>query len=95
LQDLGKDTALFTAAYWKPHIRFYILEYDIYRIDREDGLKGGNATAVKTGNPHTCADLSPLLSVVATGVCIPIGHTEMFLHLFINLCKDCGVTQTS
>jgi hypothetical protein len=29
--------------------------------------------------PHTYADLPPLLSVEATGVCIPIGHTEMLL----------------
>jgi hypothetical protein len=49
---------------------FYILDYDIYGTDREDRHKGGNATAVKTGISHICADLPPLLSVEATGMCI-------------------------
>jgi hypothetical protein len=79
LHDLGKHMALFTATHWKPHMRFFVLDYDIYRTDREDWNKGGNAIAVKTGIPHTCADLPPLLSAEATGACIPIGNTEIFL----------------
>jgi hypothetical protein len=51
----------------------------VYRNDRQDGHKGGTAVAVKKGIPHTYADLPPVLSVEATGVCIPIGHTEMLL----------------
>jgi hypothetical protein len=35
--------------------------------------------AVKKDIPHTCADIPPLLSVEATGVCIQIGSTEMLL----------------
>jgi hypothetical protein len=60
-------------------MRFYIPNYHIYRNDHQDGHKGGTAVAVKKGIPHTYADLPPLLSVKATGVCIPIGHTEMLL----------------
>jgi hypothetical protein len=44
----------------------------------EEGHKGGTAIALKKGIPHTCLDLPPLLSVKATGVCIPIGNTQMF-----------------
>jgi hypothetical protein len=43
------------------------------------GHKGGTDIAVKRKIPHTFADLSLLLSVKATRVCIPIGHTEMLL----------------
>jgi hypothetical protein len=53
--------------------------YDFHRTDREDGHKCGTALALKKGIPHTCVDLPPLLSVEATGVCIPIGNTEIFL----------------
>jgi hypothetical protein len=35
--------------------------------------------AVKKDIPHTCFDLPILLSVKATGFCIPIENTEMFL----------------
>jgi hypothetical protein len=31
----------------KPHMRFYIPKYDIYRTNGEDGHKGGTAVAVK------------------------------------------------
>jgi hypothetical protein len=41
--------------------------------------KGRTATAVKKCIPHRCADLPPLLSVEATGVCILIGNTEILL----------------
>jgi hypothetical protein len=58
---------------------FYIPNYHIYKNDCQDGHKGGTVFAVKKGIPHTYADLPPLLSVEATGVCIPTGHTEMLL----------------
>jgi hypothetical protein len=60
-------------------MRFCIPNCDIYRTDSEDGHKGGTYIAVKKGIPDTCVDLPPHLSVEATGVCIPIGNTEMFL----------------
>jgi hypothetical protein len=79
LQNLGKDVALFTASYRKPHMRFCSLDYDIYRTDHEDGHEGGTANTVTKGIHHTCADPPPLLPVKATGVCIPIGNTDLLL----------------
>jgi hypothetical protein len=66
------DVALFSETHCKPHMRFYIPNYDIYQTDSEDGHKGGTAIPVKKAIPHTCVNLPPLLSVEATGVCIPI-----------------------
>jgi hypothetical protein len=68
LQDLKTDVALFSGTNLKPHMRFYIPNCDIYRIDREDGHKGRTAIAVKKGIPHTYVILLPLLPVEATGV---------------------------
>jgi exonuclease III len=79
LQDLKIDVALFTETHLKPHMRFYIPNYHIYRNDRLDGNKGGIAVAVKKGIPHTYVDLPPLISFEATGVSILTGHTEMLL----------------
>jgi hypothetical protein len=58
---------------------FNIPNYHIYRNDYLDGNKSGTAVAVKKGIPHTHVDLPPLLSLEATGVRIPIGHTAI-LH---------------
>jgi hypothetical protein len=55
----------------KPHMRFYIPNYDIYQTDREDEHKGGTAVAVKKGIPHTSIDLPPFLSVNQQGL-----HTD-------------------
>jgi hypothetical protein len=79
MQDLKTHVAFFTEAHPKPHIKFYIPNYHIYRNDHLDGNKGGTAVAVKKRNPHTYVDLSLLLSVEATGVSISIEHTEMLL----------------
>jgi hypothetical protein len=73
------DMAVLSETYLKPHMRFYIPNYDIYWMDHEDGYKGRTAVAVKNGIPHTCVDLPPLLSVEATGVCILIRNTAMLL----------------
>jgi hypothetical protein len=79
LQYLKIDVALFSETQLKPHMRFYIQSYDIYRTDRHDGEKNGTAVEVKRGVPQTWADLAPCLSAEATGVCIPILNTEMLL----------------
>jgi hypothetical protein len=60
-------------------MRFYIPNYHIYRNDCLDRNKGGTVVAVKKGIPYTYVDLPPLLSLEATGVSIPIEHTEMLL----------------
>jgi hypothetical protein len=36
--------------------------------------KGGTAVAVRKRIPHNHVDIHPLISVVPTGVCIPIGN---------------------
>jgi exonuclease III len=79
LQDLKIDTSLFSETHLKPHMRFYISNYDTCQTDCEDGHRGRTAVAVKKGIPHTCVNLPPLLSVEATGVCMPIGNNEIFL----------------
>jgi hypothetical protein len=77
LQDLHIDVALFSETHLKPHERFSIQNYHFYRNDRKPGRKGGTAVAVKNSIPHNHVDLLPLVSVEATGVCIPIGNTEI------------------
>jgi hypothetical protein len=47
MQDLKIDLALFTETHLKPHMRFYIPNYHIYRNDRLDGNKGCS----QKGNP--------------------------------------------
>jgi hypothetical protein len=53
MRDLRIDVARFSETHLKPHMRFYIQNYHIYRNDRLDWNKGGTAVAVKKGIPHT------------------------------------------
>jgi hypothetical protein len=76
LQDMHIYAALFSETHLKPHERFHIQNYHIYRIDRHPGRKGGTAVAVRKGIPHNHVDLLPLISVEATEVCIPIGKKK-------------------
>jgi hypothetical protein len=73
LQDLHVETHL------KPHETFFIPNYHFYRTDHHPGRKGGTAIEVRKGIPHNHVDLSPLVSVEATGVCIPVGNSEVLL----------------
>jgi hypothetical protein len=59
--------------------RFYIPNYHSYRIDRHPGRKGETAIAVRKDISQNDVDLPPLVSVEATGVCIPIGNREILL----------------
>jgi hypothetical protein len=79
MQDLKIDVAVLTETHLKPHMRFCIPNYHIYRNDRLDGNKGGTAVALKKEIPRTYVDLPPLHSLEATGVSIPILHTQMLL----------------
>jgi hypothetical protein len=56
-----------------------ISNYNFHRTDRHSGRKGGTAVAVRKGIPHNHVDLPPLVTVEATGVCIPIGNSEVLL----------------
>jgi hypothetical protein len=79
LQDLHIDEALLSETHLKPLERFFIPNYYFYRTDRFPGKKGGTAVAVRKCIPHNHVDLPPLNSVEATGVCIPIGNSEVLL----------------
>jgi hypothetical protein len=63
----------------KTHERFFISNYQFYRTDRHPCRKGGTAVAVKRGVSYYCVVLPPLVSVEATGVCIPTGNSEVVL----------------
>jgi hypothetical protein len=71
--------ALLSETHLKPHERFHIPNYHFYRTDCFPGRKGGTAVAVRKGIPHSHADLPHLVLVEATGVCIPIGNSEVLL----------------
>jgi hypothetical protein len=71
--------ALFSETHLKTHERFFIQNFHPYRTDRYPGRKGGTTVAVRKGIPHNHVDLRPLVSVEATGVCIPIGNSKVLL----------------
>jgi endonuclease/exonuclease/phosphatase family metal-dependent hydrolase len=79
LQDLHVNVALFSKTHLKRHERLFISNYHFYRTDRHPDRKGGTLATVRRGVPHNHVDLLPLVSVEATGVCIPIGNSEVLL----------------
>jgi hypothetical protein len=78
LQELHTDVTLLSETYLKPHERFFIPNYHIYWTDRFPGRKG---------IPHNHVDLPPLVSLEATGVCIPTANNEI---LFAAVYKSPG-----
>jgi hypothetical protein len=78
LQNFKREVTVISGTHLKPHMKFHIPNHVFYRTDREDENKSG-IVFVKNGIPHTCVDLPPLLSVEATGICVAIRNTEMFL----------------
>jgi hypothetical protein len=79
LQELHVDVALFSETHLKFHERSFISNYHFYRPNRHHGRKGGTAVVVKRGVPNNHVGLPPLVSIEATGVCIPIGNCEVLL----------------
>jgi hypothetical protein len=58
--------------------------------------KGGTATTVRKGIPHTDVHLPTLISEEATGDCIPIGNNEVLMQLLISpghAWADTGITE--
>jgi hypothetical protein len=47
-RDLHVDVALFSETHLKPHERYFIPNFHLYRTDRYPGRKGGTAVAVRT-----------------------------------------------
>jgi hypothetical protein len=86
LQDLHVDVVLITETHLKPHSNFHFC-----RTDRHPGRKGETAVAVRKGIPHTHVDLRPLISIEATGVCIPIGNSVVLLAA---VCRSPGRTRS-
>jgi hypothetical protein len=68
-----------------------------YRTDRFPGRIGGTVVAVRKGLPYKHVDLPPLVSVEATGVCIPIGGSEVLLAAIYkppgNAWNDADITE--
>jgi exonuclease III len=87
LRDLQIDVTLFSETHLKPLGRLFIPNYYFYRTDRHPGRKGGTAVAVRKGIPRNYVELPPLVSVEATGVCIPTGNNEV---LFASVYKSRG-----
>jgi hypothetical protein len=79
LQDLHIDVALLSDTHLKAHERFFIPNYCFYQTDCFPGRKGGNAASVREGIPHNHVDLPLLVLIEATGVCIPMGNSEVLL----------------
>jgi hypothetical protein len=79
LQDLHIDVGLFSETHLKSHERIFIPNFHFHRTDRFPGRKGGTAVVGRKGIHHTHVDLPPLVSIEATGVCKPIGNSEVLL----------------
>jgi hypothetical protein len=65
-------------------MRFFISNYHFYRTDCHPGRAGRTAVAVRKCVHHNYVDLPQLVSVEATGVCIPIGNNEVLLASVYN-----------
>jgi exonuclease III len=59
LQTCRTDVTILLETHLKPHERFSITNYHIYRNVRHPSAKGGNAIAVRKSVSHSYVDLSP------------------------------------
>jgi hypothetical protein len=57
------DVALLLETHLKPHERFFIPNYHLYRTDRLSGKKDVTAVEARNDIPCNHADLSPLASI--------------------------------
>jgi hypothetical protein len=53
LEDLRIGAALFSETHLKPHEKFFLQNYHVYRIDRYPGRKAGTVITVRKGTPTT------------------------------------------
>jgi hypothetical protein len=67
----------------------FISNYRFYRTDCFPERKGRTAVAIRKGIPYNHADLPPLVSIEATGVCIPIGNSEVLLNNSLKVTSPC------
>jgi hypothetical protein len=92
MQALHIYVILLSETHLKPHERLFIPNCHFYRTDGFPGINGGTAVAVRKGTPHNYVDLLPLLSIGATGVCIPIGNSEILLAA-VHAWTDADITE--
>jgi hypothetical protein len=76
LQGLHINVTVRPETRLEPPERFFIPNYHFYRTDSLPGRESGTAFAVRREIPHNHVDLSAVVSVEATRVCIPIGSSE-------------------
>jgi len=83
------DVALLSQTHLKPHKRFFVRNYHIYRNDCHSGAKAGNPVAVRKGVRYNYVDLPPLISIEATGFCTTLDKKEILLAVVYKyLIKD-------
>jgi hypothetical protein len=89
--------ALLSETRLKPHERFFIQNYHFYRTDRLPGRKCGTGVAVRKDTSHNHVDLPPLVWIESTGVCIPIGNSEVLLSAVYkspgHACNDADINE--
>jgi exonuclease III len=81
LQDLHIDMALLSETHLKLNEKFFIPNYHFYRSDCFVGQKKirGTAVSVQKCIPQNHVHLPTLVSIQATGMCIPTGDSEVLL----------------
>jgi hypothetical protein len=79
LKDLHIDMALHSATISNSMRDSIFQTVTFHRTDRFPERKDVTAIAVRKGIPHKLVDLPPLVSIKATGICIPIGNSEVLL----------------
>jgi hypothetical protein len=71
--------AVLSETHLTPHEIVFIPNYPFYRTHSFPGKKGGTAVAVRKVIPYNHVDVPPLVSIEATGICIPTGNSETIL----------------
>jgi hypothetical protein len=84
LQELHIDVALLSETHLKPHERFFIPNYHIYRTDRFPGRKGGTAVAGRKDIPHNNVNLLPLVLLKPQGPAYRLIIVKHYLQVFVN-----------
>jgi hypothetical protein len=73
------NVSVLSETYLKNPMRNFLFQIITYRTDRFPRRKGETTVTVRKGIPHKHVDLPPLVSIEATGVCIPIDSSEVLL----------------
>jgi hypothetical protein len=89
--------AVLSETHLKHHESFFIPNYHFSWTDCFLRRKRGTAAAIRKCVPHNHVDLSLLASIESTGVCIPIGNSEVLLAAGCkspgHACNDADITE--